>query len=247
MYQKQIMVWERNAVEAQDAADQLYERIASYETPSQIPAVASGVPETIEADTVIGDMTVYRYTDPEKGPAEEDSASETPENPVKGYFGNQAKDAPGVKDQTQKTGDLPVKDDVAITGRFPAVKEQEAGPSAGDASLLQSFSVSGSSPYSADNPIPVDPVMPGGAFYRIQLGVFSKPVDAGTFGGISPITAETIPDRGLIRYYAGTFNRYEEAEKALQQLQREGYNDSFIVAWYNRTKMSADRVRKLEK
>lgn len=214
MYQKQIMVWERNAVEAQDAADRLYEQIASYQPPSEGIAVASAVPETIEADTVIDGMTVYRFTDHGEQTTEGQSVSGVPGNPVKGYFSDRTK--------------------------VESVPEERP-------SDLQSFSVSGDSPYSSANPIPVDPELPGGAFYRIQLAVFSKPVDSGTFGGISPITGETLPDRGLIRYYAGTFDRFEAAEKALQQVRREGYGDAFIVAWYNGTKMSADRVRKLEK
>jgi tetratricopeptide (TPR) repeat protein len=199
MYQKQIMVWERKAAEEQAAADHLYKQITSYEPAKESERASRDVPEAIEPDTVINEMTVYTYT------------------------GTEPSERAVIKEEDAATGD-PAPD-----------------------APLEPFSVTDHSPYSAANPIPVDPGIPPGAFYRIQLGVFSTPVDPDTFGGISPITAETIPDRGLIRYYAGTFSRYADVERALQQVRAEGFADAFVVSWYNGTKMSADRVRKLEK
>ena len=60
-------------------------------------------------------------------------------------------------------------------------------------------------PIVADNPIPMDVALPGGTFYRIQLGAFGSEVEPDAFRGISPITGERIIERGLIKYYAGNF------------------------------------------
>lgn len=102
-------------------------------------------------------------------------------------------------------------------------------------------------PYNDNNPIPVDISIPGGAFYRIQLGAYSQPVEYGTFKGITPLSAERIIDRNLIKYYAGRFTDLQSASSALKQLRSQGYSDAFIVAWYNGTRMSPEKVNKLEK
>ncbi len=85
-----------------------------------------------------------------------------------------------------------------------------------------------------------------GVFYRIQLGAYGQPVEPGTFRGISPVTAETIADRGLIKYYAGKFSRYENASDGLARIRSSGYEDAFIVAWYHGTPISTQKAKQLE-
>jgi hypothetical protein len=218
LYQKQIMVWDKKAAQEQASADELFASISSYQV-SNKPELPKH-PETIEVDTVIDDMTVYNYR---------------VENPVGAYFENteekSSNDAAGsVAAKTAKSN----KPNSASTSN-PVKSSDEHGI----------FFLS-SSPYSKDNPIPADQDLPGGAFYRIQLGAFSKPVDPDAFGGLSPITAETLSDRGLIRYYVGKFTSYLEAEKALGEVRKKGHSDAYLVSWYNGTKMTVDRVRKLE-
>ena len=103
------------------------------------------------------------------------------------------------------------------------------------------------SPYNSTNPIPVDVSLPKGSFYRIQLGAFGKSIAYDAFGGISPITAESIEGKSLTRYYAGKFSRHKDAEESLIKVKSNGYKDAYIVGWYNGEKMSIDRVREFEK
>lgn len=98
-----------------------------------------------------------------------------------------------------------------------------------------------------ENPVLMDMVIPTGAFYRIQLGVYSKELEADAFGGLAPISAEKIKDRNLTRYYVGKFNKYDEAQKSISHVRSSGYKDAFIVAWYNGDKMSLEKAKKLEK
>ena len=93
----------------------------------------------------------------------------------------------------------------------------------------------------------MDIAIPRGTVYRIQLGVFSNPVMHDQFGGIAPILGETLTDRGLYKYYAGMFSHYTDVQNALPKVRESGFQDAFIVAWYNGVKMSTDKVRKLEK
>jgi len=111
---------------------------------------------------------------------------------------------------------------------------------------INRFDILSSSPYNTDNSIPMDPALPSGTFYRIQLGAFGHAVVPDAFGGISPITGEHLRDRGLIKYYAGKFSRYDDASTALPRIHSLGYEDAFIVAWYNGMQVSTQKAKQLE-
>ena len=197
VWQKQIMVWEKRARDEEQMADQLYAQM-EHERSMQSDRPAVNPPETIEVDREVGDLTVYRYTEPESG--------------TKAESGTQS----------------------------PA-----ANPTPASARIMR-FDILSQSPYSAVNPIPMDVALPPGAFYRIQLGVFADALEPDTYGGISPITGEYLKDRGLIKYYAGKFSRYDDASSALPRIHSQGYEDAFIVAWYNGTQVSTQKAKQLE-
>ncbi len=111
---------------------------------------------------------------------------------------------------------------------------------------INRFDILQQSPYSSGHSIPIDVTLPKGTFYRIQLGAFGAVVEPNTFGGISPVTGERIAARGLIKYYAGKFSRYEDASTALSQIRTYGYEDAFIVAWYNGNPVSTQKAKQLE-
>jgi N-acetylmuramoyl-L-alanine amidase len=92
----------------------------------------------------------------------------------------------------------------------------------------------------------MDVALPGGTFYRIQLGAFGSALEPGAFGGITPVTGEHVSDKRLVKYYAGKFSRYEDASTALPRIQSLGYEDAFIVAWYNGIQVSTQKAKQLE-
>lgn len=112
---------------------------------------------------------------------------------------------------------------------------------------LNRFVILSSSPYNSNNPVPVDVKLPEGPFYRIQLGAFSNTVSPEVFGGLSPLTAESIEGKNITRYFAGKFSRYSEASEALTKVKSAGFKDAYIVGWYDGEKMSLDRLREFEK
>lgn len=114
-------------------------------------------------------------------------------------------------------------------------------------SHLSRFVILKSSPYNSNNPIPLDLKIPDGSFYRIQLGAFGSSVSPEVFGGLSPMTAESIEGKNLTRYFVGKFSRYSEAIESLSKVKSAGFKDAYIVGWYNGEKMSIDRVREFEK
>ena len=107
------------------------------------------------------------------------------------------------------------------------------------------FAILPKSPYSAENPVPVDDPLPDGVIYKIQLGAFSKPLVANAFKGLTPISGEKM-DNGATKYYAGLFSRFTDADDALRKVREYGLKDAFIVAFYNRKIINIGRARQLE-
>ncbi len=60
MYQKQIMVWEKRAAEEKEAADSYFDRLTEY-APKEADPAKTVIPSAIEKDTVIEDLTIYRF------------------------------------------------------------------------------------------------------------------------------------------------------------------------------------------
>lgn len=141
----------------------------------------------------------------------------------------------------RQIGDLTVYRYRTVEDLGPETQKEPRG-----SAEINRFDILGQSPYSSSNPIPMDAAIPDGTFYRIQLGAFGMRVSPSTFGGISPLGGEVLEERGLVKYYAGEFSRYEDASSALPRIQSLGYEDAFIVAWYNGVQVSTQRAKQLE-
>jgi len=111
---------------------------------------------------------------------------------------------------------------------------------------FNSFEILNQSSNDATATIPMDIPIPSGTFYRIQLGVFSTEVDYSVFKGITPVTGEHMEGRGMVKYYAGKFSKYRDASSALARVQSRGFEDAFIVAWYNGRQVTTQRAKQLE-
>lgn len=238
--QKDIIEWEKGSRDAQAMADEYYAKLKELESASTPKRT---YPSVIEPDTVISGLTVYRYTDNSQQPAQDNDMepsqnNNTLVNPEK----KEKMISPIDEMEENKTDNLDRIADKQIPGE-PGweVPAPQANPSTGSRFLILD-----KSPYSVNNPIPVDVPLPKGPFYQIQLGVFSQQVNFDNFGGISPVTGETVSGKNMTRYYAGKFDQYQEAVTALDTLKKSGYNDAFIVSWFNGQKMPPARVKELE-
>ncbi len=180
---------------------------------------SQAVPPAIQKDTVMNDITLYTYREAEKKPV----------SPAK----MQVKE-----EKSPDTGD---------TFRTDAEPGDKVTPPKNADQSLNHFVILSKSPYSGSNPFPLNTEIPKGSFYRVQLGVFSSSIGFDTFGGITPVTAETVPGKSLTRFFAGKFSHYEDARKALEKIKQAGYKDAFIVSWYDGQKTPVSRVLELEK
>ena len=87
------------------------------------------------------------------------------------------------------------------------------------------------SQYTEANPIPVNPKLPNGIVFKVQVGAFKRPIRQNSFNGLSPIAAEKIAGSAYTRYLAGMFMSYEGVRTALTEIKTMGYKDAFIVAY----------------
>jgi hypothetical protein len=99
--------------------------------------------------------------------------------------------------------------------------------------------------YSDANPIPIDPPLPEGLIFKVQIGSFKTRPNAAAFGKITPITGETTPN-GYTRYTAGTFDQFGSANGAKRDLSSRGFKDAYVVAYYNGKRISLDSARKIK-
>jgi len=115
------------------------------------------------------------------------------------------------------------------------------------ASLFSFFEVLPKEAAYPDEKIKIDPDVPAGLIYRIQLAVFRNPVPPSFFKGITPVYGFKVPGTDKTNYHAGMFRRSSDAKKALLKVKETGFRDAFIIALIDNKVVSADRAALLEK
>ena len=91
----------------------------------------------------------------------------------------------------------------------------------------------------AESIIEIDPVLPAGLVYRLQIAVFSKPVDPPTFKGIVPVSGFTIKGGNVKRYYAGMFRKARDASTLTVKQLGQGMHSTAVM---NGEPVSLDRA-----
>lgn len=94
--------------------------------------------------------------------------------------------------------------------------------------------------------ISIDQELPDGLIYKIQIGVFSKPLDPSFFKGISPVTGVRTAGNNAVKYFVGLFRRLNDANRALISVKQLGFRDSFITAVSEGKAVSLERAAILE-
>jgi hypothetical protein len=101
--------------------------------------------------------------------------------------------------------------------------------------------------YTSTDKIAIDPVVPEGLIYRIQMAVFRNPVAPSYFKGITPINGFRVAGKDITIYYAGMFRRSVDASKALSVVKSKGFKDSFVVSFSGSKSISSERAAAMEK
>lgn len=100
---------------------------------------------------------------------------------------------------------------------------------------------------SLNEKVEVNPEVPPGLIYRIQIAVFRNPVILSYFKGITPVFGFKNEGAELTIYYAGMFRKSADATKSLTRVKALGFKDAFVVAMFDKKIVSADRAGILEK
>ncbi|MFH1321460.1 MAG: OmpA family protein [Bacteroidota bacterium] len=98
--------------------------------------------------------------------------------------------------------------------------------------------------YNSSNLIPIDPELPSGVIYKIQIGAFSKRPDPMKLKGLYPIHLQTLP-KNIYRCSVGIFKSYTKAKEAQQIVRDLGFSDAFLIAFYNGEKISVSQAVKI--
>ncbi|MBW6502028.1 MAG: SPOR domain-containing protein [Bacteroidales bacterium] len=122
--------------------------------------------------------------------------------------------------------------------RLPVQKQPE---------VFSIFEVKSNPVYGPGDAIPVDPGIPEGLVYRIQVAAFSNPVNPSVFKGLAPVYGFSVAGTKMTSYSVGLFRRLADANKALATVRQHGFRDAFIVSSMGGKPVSAERASVLEK
>jgi hypothetical protein len=154
-----------------------------------------------------------------------------------------------------KTLDMHEKDS-AVAANLKTVKISEKQPDTTKGNLMvarpkmEIFAFFEAMPKTLSDPkakVVIDPEVPEGLIYRIQIAVFRNPVDIAYFKGLIPVYGFKIEGTDKTIYYTGMFRKAADAGKALSTVKNKGFKDAFIVALSDNKRISNDRAVLLEK
>ncbi len=95
--------------------------------------------------------------------------------------------------------------------------------------------------------IEINPELPPGLIYRIQVAVFRNPVAVSYFKGITPVYGLKPSGSTLTTYYAGLFRKHADAAIALKTVRQKGFKDAFIASFLSGKAVTPERAASLEK
>ena len=147
-------------------------------------------------------------------------------------------------DDNNDTPSSVVSLDPVVPARGEITSNTYVPPSKVTADIIK-FTEQEVSVYNEDNPIPVNPKLPDGLIYKVQVGAFRNPIPQDLFKGFAPISAEKVRD-DITRYRVGYFTSYDVANTAKNQVRGLGYRDAFVVAINNGNRIKLSEARSLE-
>ncbi len=131
----------------------------------------------------------------------------------------------------------------ANTEEVPPLKPEQVQ----ETGRLSLFELKEGQVYNEASPVPVEPVMPEGLIYTIQIAAFRNMVAPSLFKGLFPVFGKRRQGSDVVYYYTGLFRRLDDARHALPEARGGGFNDAFIIAMMDGTQVSMERAALLEK
>jgi tetratricopeptide (TPR) repeat protein len=127
------------------------------------------------------------------------------------------------------------------------VKKIVPSPAFKQENIYSYFEVIPKPVYKEGEKVQINPDIPPGLIYRIQVAVFRNPVAPAYFKGISPVYGFKVTGKDLTVYYAGMFRKLADATKALASVKQKGFKDAFVTSFHEGKAVSPERAAILEK
>jgi len=225
----------REALENQFRADSLFRLANRYrETLSQLSETDR---ESVRSKILSLEQQGFEYQRIADGKYREAAGIASAE-----YDGRPVPPAISVDDQEDEANEIPGDTVSAQADTVSAIAEAETEDKRPYVPVVQIFS----DDYDQAGNIPVNPELPEGLIYRIQLAAFRNPKDIDFFKGLGPISIYREQGSDINFYYAGIFRSKEDAGRALVKVKRKGFNDAFILALMNGARVSMDKAEQYE-
>ena len=106
------------------------------------------------------------------------------------------------------------------------------------------FTMGSAKIYKSAADIPVDPKMPNGIIYQVQVGAFRNAINPSIFNGLTPLVGERTSS-GIIRYKVGYFRGFKSANMAKSRIREIGYKDAFVVVFYDGQRITLDKAEEV--
>ncbi|MDG5798978.1 hypothetical protein QA597_01210 [Marinilabiliaceae bacterium ANBcel2] len=82
--------------------------------------------------------------------------------------------------------------------------------------------------------------------YKIQIGAFRNKPDQSALDKIPKTISIKTEGSDIVRYYSGSWSRYKEAEKHINEIEDAGFTGAYIVAFLNGEIISTQKAKELE-
>ncbi|MBI35930.1 MAG: hypothetical protein CMP67_11270 [Flavobacteriales bacterium] len=155
---------------------------------------------------------------------------------------NDESSAPSVNEESGKQDDVEYTSPELVEIDMESVALLNKSGAVND--IPEEFSLDSDKRYAPTAEIPVDPPMPKGIIYQVQVGAFRQKIDPGIFNGLSPLVGEQISN-GITRYKVGYFRGFTSANIAKGRIRQLGYPDAFVVVFYNGKRITVEKAEEV--
>lgn len=82
--------------------------------------------------------------------------------------------------------------------------------------------------------------------FKVQIGVFQNEPNKEALAKLPSVTHEMIPDKNLKKYFAGSWDSYEEAQAQVPSIRQAGFPGAFVVAFLNNVLIPLNQARSMK-
>ena len=205
----------------------------------EVLAVRNDNPVTANQERVDEETSTEKATET----IDEETIDETSEEVVVEEFAVVAEPgAPVAREESKKDEELDLSSPELVEIDMNNVALMNTSGAVND--IPEDFSLDSDKMYAPTTKIPVDPPMPKGLIYQVQVGAFRQKIDPRMFNGLSPLVGEQISS-GITRYKVGYFRGFTSANMAKGRIRQLGYQDAFVVVFYNGKRITVEKAEEV--